>query len=107
MADTGKIAENLERFAQAVAAHDRENPTHTAYGIGLAHFDLGRLGVAHIAPSSWSCALVVQASALRRTSFDHMTSASEPGPIGRRARAGMPAAASVAASCSMPPWALA
>ncbi len=44
MAPTGKIAKNLERFAQAVAAHDRENPTHTAYGIGLAHFDLERLG---------------------------------------------------------------
>jgi len=43
MADTAKIAKNLERFAQAVAAHDRENPTHTAYGIGLAHFDLERL----------------------------------------------------------------
>lgn len=45
MADHGKIAKNLERFAQAVAAHDRENPTHTAYGIGLAHFDLERLGL--------------------------------------------------------------
>jgi hypothetical protein len=45
MADTGKIAKNLERFAQAVAAHDRENPTHTAYGIGLAHFDIERLGL--------------------------------------------------------------
>jgi hypothetical protein len=44
MAETGKIAKNLERFAQAVAAHDRENPTHTAYGIGLAHFDMERLG---------------------------------------------------------------
>jgi hypothetical protein len=44
MADTTKIAKNLERFAVAVAAHDRENPTHTAYGIGLAHFDLERLG---------------------------------------------------------------
>src|SRR5271154_1755505 len=44
MTDTGKIAKNLERFAQAVASHDRENPTHTAYGIGLAHFDLERLG---------------------------------------------------------------
>jgi hypothetical protein len=44
MADTGKIAKNLERFAQAVAAHDRENPTHTAFGIGLAHFDMERLG---------------------------------------------------------------
>jgi hypothetical protein len=45
MADTGKIAKNLERFAQAVAAHDRENPTHTAHGIGLAHFDMERLGL--------------------------------------------------------------
>jgi hypothetical protein len=46
MADTPttKIAKSLERFAQAIAAHDRENPTHTAYGIGLAHFDLERLG---------------------------------------------------------------
>jgi hypothetical protein len=43
MADTSKIAKNLERFAQGVAAHDRENPTHTAYGIGLAHFDMERL----------------------------------------------------------------
>jgi hypothetical protein len=45
MADTAKIAKNLERFAQAVAAHDRENPTHTAYGIGLAYFDMERLGL--------------------------------------------------------------
>ncbi len=45
MADTGKIAKNLERFAQAVAAHDRENPTHTAWGLGLAHFDMERLGL--------------------------------------------------------------
>jgi hypothetical protein len=45
MANTEKIAKNLERFAQAVAAHDRENPTHTAYGIGLAHFDMERLGL--------------------------------------------------------------
>jgi hypothetical protein len=44
MSDTAKIAKNLERFAQAVASHDRENPTHTANGIGLAHFDLERLG---------------------------------------------------------------
>jgi hypothetical protein len=41
--DTDKVAKNLERFAQAVAAHDRENPTHHAYGIGLAHFDMERL----------------------------------------------------------------
>ena len=44
MSDTGKVAKNLERFVQALNAHDRENPTHTAYGIGLAHFDLERLG---------------------------------------------------------------
>jgi hypothetical protein len=45
MAHTAKIAKNLERFAQVVAAHDRENPTHTAYGIGLAYFDMERLGL--------------------------------------------------------------
>jgi hypothetical protein len=45
MDQTGKIAKNLERFAQAVAAHDRENPTHTAHGIGLHSFDLERLGL--------------------------------------------------------------
>ncbi len=44
MSSTGKVAKNLERFAQAVAAHDRENPTHTAHGIGLAYFDMERLG---------------------------------------------------------------
>src|SRR3954453_6025223 len=42
---TDKIAKNLERFAQAVAAHDRENPTHTAWGIGMNAFDLERLGL--------------------------------------------------------------
>jgi hypothetical protein len=45
MTGPGKIAKNLERFAQAIAAHDRENPTHTAWGIGLAHFDMERLGL--------------------------------------------------------------
>jgi hypothetical protein len=45
MADTAKIAKNLERFAQTLATHDRQNPTHTAYGIGLAYFDLERLGL--------------------------------------------------------------
>jgi len=42
--DTSKIAKNLQAFQIAVNAHDRENPTHTAYGIGLAHFDMERLG---------------------------------------------------------------
>jgi hypothetical protein len=45
MDSTQKIAKNLERFAQAIAAHDRENPTHTAWGIGLSPFDLERLGL--------------------------------------------------------------
>ena len=42
--DTSKIADNLRRFAMAINAHDRENPTHTAYGIGLHPFDMDRLG---------------------------------------------------------------
>jgi hypothetical protein len=45
MAETSKIAKNLERFAQALATHDRENPTHVAWGIGLAYFDMERLGL--------------------------------------------------------------
>ena len=44
MADTSKVAKNLRAFQVALNAHDRENPTHTAWGIGLAHFDLERLG---------------------------------------------------------------
>ena len=44
MADTSKIAKNLQAFQIAINAHDRENPDHTAYGIGLAHFDMERLG---------------------------------------------------------------
>jgi hypothetical protein len=41
----GKVAKNLERFRQGVFAHDRENPDHPpAYGVGLSHFDLERLG---------------------------------------------------------------
>jgi len=42
--DTSKVAKNLRAFAIAVNSHDRENPTHNAYGIGLAQFDLERLG---------------------------------------------------------------
>ena len=44
MTDASKIAKNLQAFQIAINAHDRENPTHTAWGIGLAHFDLERLG---------------------------------------------------------------
>jgi hypothetical protein len=44
MADTSKIAKNLQAFQIAVNAHDRENPTHNAWGIGLSAFDMDRLG---------------------------------------------------------------
>lgn len=44
MSETSKIAKNLRAFQIAVNAHDRENPTHNAWGIGLAPFDLERLG---------------------------------------------------------------
>jgi hypothetical protein len=44
VADTTKIAKNLKAFQIAINAHDRENPTHNAWGIGLAHFDMERLG---------------------------------------------------------------
>jgi len=45
MVQTGKIAYLLERLAQGIAAHDRENPTHHSWGIGMAHFDIERLGL--------------------------------------------------------------
>jgi hypothetical protein len=44
MSDPAKIAKNLRAFQIALNAHDRENPDHNAYGIGLAHFDMERLG---------------------------------------------------------------
>ena len=44
MADVSQIARNLQAFQIALNAHDRENPDHTAYGIGMAFFDMERLG---------------------------------------------------------------
>jgi hypothetical protein len=44
MSDTSKVAKNLRAFQIGVNSHDRENPTHTAHGIGLAAFDMERLG---------------------------------------------------------------
>ena len=38
------IGKNQRAFRMGVDAHDRANPTHTAYGIGLAHFDMERMG---------------------------------------------------------------
>lgn len=40
-----KIGHLLERLSQGVAAHDRENPGHHTWGIGMAHFDIERLGL--------------------------------------------------------------
>lgn len=45
MPSTTKIAALLERVSQGVAAHDRENPSHHTWGIGMAHFDIERLGL--------------------------------------------------------------
>lgn len=44
MADTSRVAKNLQAFQIALNVHDRENPEHTAYGIGMAFFDMERLG---------------------------------------------------------------
>jgi hypothetical protein len=45
MPQTSKIAYLLERLAQGVAAHDRENPGHHTWGIGMSSFDIDRLGL--------------------------------------------------------------
>jgi hypothetical protein len=45
MADAAKIAELLEVVAQGIAIHDRENPGHRSWGIGMAYFDVERLGL--------------------------------------------------------------
>jgi hypothetical protein len=45
MPETSKIAYLLERLAQGVAAHDRENPGHHTWGIGMTQFDIERLGL--------------------------------------------------------------
>src|SRR5579875_899297 len=44
-AGPNKIAYLLERLAQGVAAHDRENPGHHTWGIGMSAFDIDRLGL--------------------------------------------------------------
>src|SRR5436305_3631335 len=45
MAPTSKIAALLERVSEGGAADDRENPDHRTWGIGMAHFDIERLGL--------------------------------------------------------------
>lgn len=45
MDDLSDVGKNLQRFRIAVAAHDRNEPTHEpAHGIGMTGFDLERLG---------------------------------------------------------------
>src|ERR1700704_2387572 len=45
MSSPSKIGYLLERVSQGVAAHDRENPDHHTWGIGMAYFDIERLGL--------------------------------------------------------------
>ena len=45
MVDNATMGKLLQRFAEGVAAHDRENPDHNSWGIGMAHFDIERLGL--------------------------------------------------------------
>jgi len=45
VADPSKIAILLQQVAMGVNAHDRENPDHHTWGIGMAHFDIERLGL--------------------------------------------------------------
>jgi hypothetical protein len=45
VANAQKIGYLLERLAQGVAAHDRENPGHHTWGVGMSSFDIERLGL--------------------------------------------------------------
>ncbi len=45
MVDTTRIGKLLEALANGIAAHDRANPDHNAWGIGMAGFDIERLGL--------------------------------------------------------------
>jgi hypothetical protein len=45
MVDSSTMAKVLRRFAEGIAAHDRENPDHHSWGIGMAYFDIERLGL--------------------------------------------------------------
>ncbi len=42
--DASLIAKNLRAFQAALDAHDLQNPSHRAFGIGLAAFDMERMG---------------------------------------------------------------
>ena len=44
MVDAATMGKLLQSFQIAVNVHDRENPDHNSWGIGMAHFDIERLG---------------------------------------------------------------
>jgi hypothetical protein len=43
MVDASTMGKLLQSFQMAINAHDRENPDHNSWGIGMAHFDIERL----------------------------------------------------------------
>jgi hypothetical protein len=43
MVDTATMAKLLRSFKIALNAHDRENPDHNSWGIGMSYFDIERL----------------------------------------------------------------
>ncbi len=43
MVDATRIGKLLEALTAGIAAHDRANPDHHAWGIGMAGFDIERL----------------------------------------------------------------
>jgi hypothetical protein len=43
MVDTATMAKLLQSFKIALNAHDRENPDHNSWGIGMSYFDIERL----------------------------------------------------------------
>jgi hypothetical protein len=45
MSDPSKIGKLLQQISMGVNAHDRENPDHNTWGIGMANFDIERLGL--------------------------------------------------------------
>ena len=45
MVDASTMGKLLQSFQIAVNVHDRENPDHNSWGIGMAHFDIERLGL--------------------------------------------------------------
>jgi hypothetical protein len=43
MVDTATMGKLLQSFKIALNAHDRENPEHNSWGIGMSYFDIERL----------------------------------------------------------------